>query len=138
MNWIIKYVTRRRVIRRRVSLKGRVKEYKEYKEKARALATSRLLHFNSFYGFAYGRIAIRNTKSRWGSCSAKGNLNFTYRIALIPPDLADYIIVHELCHIGEFNHAKAFWDLVAQTIPDWKEKREALKKINLAVSKPIR
>lgn len=127
MIWKIFTRTRRRIIRRRVSLKGGAKEYKLHKEHARAIATERLAHFNQFYNFTYGRIAIRNTKSRWGSCSKKGNLNFSYKIALLPPHLADYIIVHELCHIGEFNHGKGFWELVERTMPEWRKYREELK-----------
>ena len=101
--------------------------YQKYKEEARRLVMARLAHFNTVYGFAWGRIAIRNQKSRWGSCSKKGNLNFSYRLALIPSPLADYIILHELCHLGEFNHSRRFWDLVERGMPDWKERRKLLR-----------
>ena len=136
MNWIIRSIRRRAIhyirrtvtrrVIRRVTLKGRDKEYRAYKEKARELAVVRLAHFNVVYGFTYGRIAIRNTKSRWGSCSKKGNLNFSYKIALIAPELADYVIVHELCHIGQFNHSRAFWELVERTVPDWRDRRKRM------------
>jgi predicted metal-dependent hydrolase len=96
------------------------KEYKEYKAKALDIVKERLAYFNSFYGFKYGRVSIKNHKSLWGSCSRQGNLNFNYKIALIPQRFSDYVIVHELCHLKEFNHSKRFWDLVAQTIPDHK------------------
>lgn len=91
----------------------------------------RLAHFNTRYSFAIGRVAIRNQKSRWGSCSKKGNLNFNYRIVLLPAHLADYVIVHELCHIGEFNHSRKFWVLVAQAAPDWRRHRAELKRVRL-------
>lgn len=107
--------------------RGNRKQYEEYKEKARTLAKERLEHFNKFYGFNYGRITIRNQKTRWGSCSKKGNLNFSYRIALLPAHLADYIIVHELCHIGQFNHSKDFWDLVGKMVPDYETCRNELR-----------
>lgn len=80
-----------------------------------------------YYGFTWSRIAIRDQKSRWGSCSKKGNLNFNYRLVHLPEDLVDYIIVHELCHRGVFSHGKEFWDLVARTVPDHKEKRRRLR-----------
>ncbi len=103
------------------------KEYAANKKKAKDLVVERLKHFNTFYGFKIGNISIRNQKSRWGSCSRKGNLNFNYRIALLPLHLSDYIIVHELCHIGQLNHSSKFWDLVAKTIPEHKKLRRELK-----------
>lgn len=104
-------------------------EIKDYKKQARALVEDRLSYFNQFYGFEIKRISVRNQKSRWGSCSSKGNLNFNYRLALLPPALADYIVVHELCHLREMNHSRAFWDLVGRAIPDYKNKEKMLKKI---------
>ncbi len=96
---------------------------------AKAFAVQRLQHFNQSYSFTYNRIAIRDQKTRWGSCSKKGNINFNYRIALLPAELADYIIVHELCHLGELNHSKRFWALVSNTLPNHRELRKAVKKI---------
>lgn len=96
------------------------------KEATRTLVEARLKYFNQFYDFTYNRISIRNQKSRWGSCSRKKNLNFNYKIAALPPELADYIVVHELCHLGELNHSRSFWNLVAKVIPDWNERRRKL------------
>jgi len=95
---------------------------------ARALVKTKLEYFNQHYGFTYHRISIRNQRSRWGSCSKEGNLNFNYRIIFLPPALADYLIIHELCHLKEFNHSRAFWALVAQTIPHYQTVRRELKK----------
>jgi hypothetical protein len=103
------------------------KEYLQYKKAAHDLALRKLNEFNQFYNFNFQRISIRNQKTRWGSCSKKGNLNFSYRIALLPEHLSDYIIVHELCHLGEFNHSKNFWDLVEKQIPECKKLRRELK-----------
>lgn len=116
-----------RIVFRRASLRGPKKEYLEYKERALALAKERLEFFNRTYGFKFNQVNIKNQKTRWGSCSKKGNLNFNYRIALLPEPSADYVIVHELCHLGELNHSRKFWALVAQTIPDYPRIRKALK-----------
>ncbi|MFA6190292.1 MAG: M48 family metallopeptidase [Candidatus Staskawiczbacteria bacterium] len=89
------------------------------REQARRFATERINYFNKFYGFKVNRIAIKNTSTRWGSCSSRGNLNFNYKIIYLRPALADYLIVHELCHLGELNHSKRFWALVSKTIPDY-------------------
>ena len=100
--------------------------YKKHKEAARALVHRKLTEHNTHYALAFGKVTIRNQRTRWGSCSKNGNLNFHYRIMELPEHLADYIIVHELCHLAEFNHSKRFWELVAQKIPDHKARRKAL------------
>jgi predicted metal-dependent hydrolase len=122
-----------RIVRRRVTLKGRAAHYREHKERARELAHVRASHFAAAYGVQYIRIAIRNQKSRWGSCSEKGNLNFHYKIALLPPHLVDYVVVHEVCHLREFNHSRAFWDLVAQNVPAHVAARRELRQIEKSV-----
>ncbi len=101
--------------------------YLEHKEAARRLITERLRVWNAHYGFSFGRVAIRDQRSRWGSCSKKGNLNFNYRLLFLPLPLVDLVIVHELCHLKEFNHSSAFWALVEQTIPDLALRRNALR-----------
>ncbi len=107
-------------------------DYLKNKEIARGLINSRLQYFSRLYNIAYGRVSIRNQKSRWGSCSRQGNLNFNYRLLYLSDSLRDYVIVHELCHIREFNHGKNFWSLVSQSIPDYKELRREIKKIRLS------
>lgn len=94
-------------------------EYGEYKEIARTLVTAVLPEVASYYGVTYGRVSIKNTKTRWGSCSSRGNLNFSYKLARIPERLMYYIVVHEVCHLRELNHSDAFWKLVAQKVPDY-------------------
>lgn len=125
--WTIK---RRKV--RRVRKSPNRKRYLETKESARELVHSRLEHWNNHYKFKYGQVSVRNQRSRWGSCSKKGNLNFNFRIAELPLHLADYIIIHELCHLGEFNHSQKFWDLVGQTLPEHLKLREELKRIRIS------
>lgn len=97
------------------------KDFLVYREKAKLLAQQRVTYYNALYGFKVHNITIRNQRSRWGSCSKRGNLNFNYKIALLPEALADYVIVHELCHLREFNHSKKFWNLVSLAIPNYKE-----------------
>jgi predicted metal-dependent hydrolase len=88
---------------------------------------AKLDHWNQLYNFTYNRVTIRNTRSRWGSCSSKKNLNFNYRILFLPPELQDYLIVHELCHLQEMNHAPQFWSLVAQQVPDYQLRMQQLR-----------
>jgi predicted metal-dependent hydrolase len=107
------------------------KDYLLYKKTALALVTKKLVLYNQHYKFDYKNISIKNTKTRWGSCSKRGNLNFNYKIALIPEHLADYIIVHELCHLGQFNHSQKFWDLIAETVPDYQDRVRELKGIHV-------
>lgn len=125
-----------RFIRRRVRWRPRRSaaasaHFLTHKEKARIHIQNRLAYWNTFYNFQYGRIAIRNQTSRWGSCSKKGNLNFNYRIIFLSEALMDYVIVHELCHLKEFNHSQNFWNLVAQAMPAYKKLRSELRSINI-------
>lgn len=76
---------------------------------------------------SYGRITIRNQKTRWGSCSGKGNLNFNCLLMLAPDEVIDYVVVHELCHLIEMNHSKAFWNQVERIMPDYQVHRKWLK-----------
>ena len=78
-------------------------------------------------GRAPGRVAIRDQKSRWGSCSQKGNVNFNWKLVMAPPPALDYVVVHELCHLYEFNHSPRFWALVARHMPDYEVWKKWLK-----------
>ncbi len=127
------YFRRIKVFRVKRKVRKRIdKKYLENKEKAREVVLSRLEHFNKHYNFDYKKVSIRNQGGRWGSCSSKGNLNFNYRIVLLPTHLADYIVVHELCHMGQLNHSQKFWNLVSETLPDYEKLQSDLRKIRIA------
>lgn len=113
--------------KRAVSYEKKRKEYLRHKEEARTYVYARLRHVNRYYGFLYARVSIRNQKTRWGSCSEKGNLNFHYKLLFLPEKYADYIIAHELCHLKEMNHSRAFWKLVEQAIPEYRDIKKALR-----------
>lgn len=110
--------------------KAEKRNYKTQKESARVIIQERLEFFNQYYNFEYSRVSIKNQKSCWGSASRKGNLNFNYKVANLPEDLRDYIIVHELCHLKELNHSNNFWKLVKEVVPDYKILRKNLKNKN--------
>ncbi len=103
-------------------------DYLKLKKEALEFVEKRVTYFNQMYGFRFNKICIRNQKTRWGSCSKKGNLNFNYKIASLPQKIADYIVVHELCHLKEFNHSQKFWNLVARAVPDYLEIRNEIRK----------
>ena len=102
-------------------------ELKQLREKTRKLVTARAKHFAAIIGVQYNQIAIRMQRTRWGSCSSKGNLNFNCLLGLTPPEVLDYVVVHELCHLIEMNHSKQFWDAVERIMPDYKVHRKWLK-----------
>lgn len=110
-------LSRRDFLRQRLSVERLIRE--------------RLAYFNNFYNFKYNRVSVRNQKTRWGSCSRRGALSFNVRLGSLPPDLQDYIIVHELCHLQEFNHSAAFWSLVAKQVPSYLKVRRRLKQLSL-------
>jgi predicted metal-dependent hydrolase len=106
------------------------KHFTVHRETARELTLARLHHFNQHYGLTWNRVAIRNQRHRWGSCTSLRNLNFNYKLILLPSHLQDYIIVHELCHLAELNHGERFWALVAEQIPDYQIRVMELRTID--------
>lgn len=101
------------------------------KKQARAFILERLEHYAYLYGLSYCRVTVKNMRSRWGSCSRRKNLNFHYRLLFLPVRLADYVIVHELCHLKHLNHSKRFWDLVRCAVPDHTTLRRELGRYGL-------
>lgn len=114
-------------------IKNTKADFVKYKATALQIAEKRIRHFNSVYNYSWNKITIKNQKTRWGSCSKKGNLNFNYKIALLPSEIADYIVVHELCHLKEFNHSQKFWNLIAKAIPNYLDIRNDLRRNGLMV-----
>ncbi len=93
---------------------------------AKTVIPQRVEYFAKIMGVSYGKITIREQKTRWGSCSAKGNLNFNWKLTLMPRDVLDYCVVHELAHRLEMNHSEAFWAVVEGVLPDYRRLRETL------------
>ena len=98
-----------------------------YRNAAREVFTNRVEYYHRFTGGHYTSITIRDQKTRWGSCSAKGNLNFNWKLVLMPPEILDYVVVHELAHRLQMNHSAAFWAEVGKILPDYRERRQWLK-----------
>ncbi len=96
-------------------------------EEALKVIPERVRHFAPVVGVDYGRITIRCQKTRWGSCSGKGNLNFNCLLMKAPPEAVDYVVVHELCHRKEMNHSPRFWAEVERVLPEYREARQWLK-----------
>ena len=103
------------------------RELKALSESARRDLTQRCAFWAERVGVTYGRISIRHQRTRWGSCSSKGNLNFNCLLMLAPESVRDYVVVHELCHRKYMNHSPAFWHTVEQAIPDWRSAKAWLK-----------
>lgn len=108
-------------------------DYLKYKDGALNFVQERVKYFADQHGFHYNNIAIKNQKTCWGSCSRKANLNFNYKILFLPEKVQNYIIVHELCHLREFNHSKRFWKLVASMFPDYREIKAELRKHSMSL-----
>ena len=96
---------------------------KELRERAKSVLAQRTAYFARQIGVTYGRITVRDQKTRWGSCSQTGNLNFNFRLILAPLEVLDYVVVHELCHRRQMNHFAQFWPEVARVLPDYRERK---------------
>lgn len=96
-------------------------EEQAYREQARRVLAEKTDYYADKMGVTYGRISIRGQKTRWGSCSAKGNLNYNWKLMLCPDEVQNYVVVHELAHRKEMNHSKAFYRIVEQILPNYRE-----------------
>lgn len=102
-------------------------EVKMLHKEAKEYITERVRYYAPIVGVNYSRITIRTQKTRWGSCSSKGGLNFNCLLMKTPKQVIDYVVVHELCHRKEMNHSKKFWSEVEKVIPDYRISRKWLK-----------
>lgn len=128
-SWVLKKLDYFLRLSKTARIGGGRREYKKYREQAREFARMKVEKINRIYNFSFKKIFIKNHKTRWGSCSKKGNLNFNYKIIFLSERLAEYIVAHELCHLQEFNHSRNFWNLLARAIPNCRERRKELKKV---------
>ncbi|MBQ0000461.1 MAG: M48 family metallopeptidase [Clostridiales bacterium] len=103
-------------------------ERKQGIKKAHVIFPQRAAFFAERMGVSYGRITIREQKTRWGSCSAAGNLNFNWKLVLMPEEVLDYVVVHELAHRRVMDHSAAFWKIVEKEMPDFQRRRKLLRK----------
>ena len=108
-----------------------IRDYQENKDKAFDLVKKRVEFYNKIYCFSFNKIIIKNQKTKWGSCSNKGNLNLNYKIIFLPKAHQDYIVVHEMCHLKEFNHSRKFWSLIEKALPDYLEIKRELRNHDL-------
>ena len=103
-------------------------EVAELKRRAQTILKDKTAYYANILGLKYGRITITSAKTRFGSCSSKGNIAYSWRLMLYPEPAIDYVVVHELCHLLEMNHSPRFYRHVAGVLPDYKERRALLKK----------
>ncbi len=108
-------------------------EIAELAARAKQIIPQRVAHFAHQAGVTYGRITIRSQRTRWGSCSSRGNLNFNCLLMLVPEEVLDYVVVHELCHRKELNHSSRFWVEVERILPDYRIRRKWLKENGNAI-----
>ena len=107
-------------------IRKRLLEQENKRRLAARIFAEKCRRFAAVMGVSYGTITIREQKTRWGSCSAKGNLNFNWKTVLMPEEIQDYLTVHELAHRIEMNHSPAFWAVVERVLPDYRERRRWL------------
>ena len=102
-------------------------EERKLRAEARVVLKAKLDYFSKIMGLKYGRLTISGAKTRFGSCSGKGNISFSYRLMMYPEAAIDYVVVHELAHLVHLNHSKSFHTLVAKYLPDWAERKKLLR-----------
>lgn len=125
----IQVIDKQMLLRLPESFNGSIKPILEewyYKEAAKEIGV-RVSKYATRIGVCYQRITLKDQKTRWGSCSSRGNLNFNYRLIMAPPEVIDYVVVHELCHLLHMNHSSLFWGAVEAVMPNYTKYRDWLK-----------
>lgn len=130
-NWILEKTREYKKFKKPESHKNERHDFLIHRGAALSLVRKKLEHYNSIYSFDFNKVTVKSQRTCWGSCSKRKNLNFNYRLAFLPEHVADYVVVHELCHLGEFNHSRRFWDLVARAIPNYLLIRKELREHSL-------
>ncbi len=105
--------------------------FESSKLRAKKLLLDRARYWADYYGVTFERVSIKRAATRWGSCSSKGNLNFHYRLYFLPEELREYVVVHEICHLIEMNHSRAFWKEEERSMPAWRSYKRQLQKFVL-------
>ena len=124
--WIKKHLEAEKVRSERFECLSEEK-IKELKKEAKRYFNYKTEYFANIMGIKYGRITITSAKTRFGSCSSKGNISYSYRLMLYPEAAREYVVVHELAHVCEMNHSKRFYAIVERFLPDYRERRRLLK-----------
>lgn len=128
-NWIIEHLQKMEERQQKAETveKLTIEEVRQLADLAWKEIPKKVRYYANLMNVQYGKITIRNQKTRWGSCSGKGNLNFNCLLMLAPNEVIDYVVVHELCHLIEMNHSKAFWSQVENVMPNYKIHKQWLK-----------
>ena len=129
-SWIEKHLEMAKQQEASANQEGRlsVDEIRALAERAVKVIPERVRYYAPLIGVTYGRITIRNQKTRWGSCSSRGNLNFNCLLMLCPPEVLDSVVVHELCHRKHMDHSQAFYNEILKVFPDYHKWNKWLKK----------
>ena len=126
-SWILKHINKQK--QRNASIGELTDErIKDLRRKAKSILPNRVAHFSHIMGLKPGRITITSAKTRFGSCSSKGNLSFSYLLMLYPDEAIDYVVVHDLAHLVEMNHSPRFYKIIEGEMPDYKDRIKLLKK----------